>query len=257
LAILNGGVGVGKTTTVRAVVALWEALGGRVEMCALAGNLRVSQDAGHPARTIHGLLLKLPRPNDPEPANQPGAPRLDARTLLVVGESSTVNLGQWHRLVQAMEPGCRLLAVGDVSQLPPFGFGLVFHVLAQIPSITSQLRVVHRQAESSGIPAVSGAVREGFVPALPQFQGKADGVFILPCPRGDIPRRIEEVAAVGSHADRIVVILDNQERLHISWAYTVITRAKRQVVLVPSDVAPDSEVISLPHSDPLSPRIPR
>ncbi|HEY0835786.1 MAG TPA: AAA family ATPase [Azospirillum sp.] len=201
LAVLSGGAGVGKTTTVRAIVALWEELGGRVELCALAGKaaLRLSQSTSRLARTIHRLLAEMAKPeDDAEAAPQsaaPDAPRLDARTLLIVDEASMVNLGQWHRLVQAMPPGCRLLMVGDVGQLPPIGFGLVFHRLAHMPDIAAELKTIHRQAEGSGIPAVSRAIRDGIVPALPPFEGKADGVFLLPCPRHEIPARIEEVVA--------------------------------------------------------------
>jgi exodeoxyribonuclease V alpha subunit len=212
LAVLTGGAGVGKTTTVRAIVALWEALGGKVALCALAGKaaLRLSAATGREALTIHRLLLQVAKGADElDLGDTKAPPRLDARTLLIVDEASMVNLGLCHRLVQVMPPGCRLLMVGDIGQLPPIGFGIVFHRLAEMPEITAELKTIHRQSEGSGIPAVSRSIREGAVPSLPTFAGPAEGVFILPCLKDDIPDRIEQVVAdlggfQGDHALQVV-----------------------------------------------------
>ena len=197
LSVLIGGAGVGKTTTVRGIVALWEALGGRAEMCALAGRaaLRMEEATARAAKTICRLLRQVRNRDDDAEAANINVPRLDNRTLLIVDEGSMVNLGQWHRLAAAMESGCRLLMVGDPGQLPPIGFGLVFHILAQMSDITFELKIIRRQTEGSGIPAVSRAIRDGIVPELPLFAGQAEGVFMLPCLKHEIPERIEHVVA--------------------------------------------------------------
>jgi exodeoxyribonuclease V alpha subunit len=72
--------------------------------------------------------------------------------------------------------------VGDPAQLPPIGFGLILNVAVAngIPEIT--LTHVHRQAESTGIPAVAADVRAGELPRLPRYTGSAaPGVSLLPC----------------------------------------------------------------------------
>jgi exodeoxyribonuclease V alpha subunit len=58
-----------------------------------------------------------------------------------------------------------MLLAGDSAQLPPIGFGLVFHRLVdsrRIPRV--ELTQVHRQAASTGIPVFAGQIRRHLVP---------------------------------------------------------------------------------------------
>jgi exodeoxyribonuclease V alpha subunit len=76
----------------------------------------------------------------------------------------------------------RLILVGDPSQLPPIGPGLVLHALAGLPSIPqTELKVVKRQSSASGIPQVAAAIRGHQVPAWAEYQGKGSGVSFVPC----------------------------------------------------------------------------
>lgn len=195
--VLAGGAGTGKTATMRAIVEAWEELGGRVHLCALAGKaaLRLGQSAGRPAKTIHRTLMKL---KERRKAQADGAePRgdwalFDDTTLVIVDEASMVDLGQWAQLLDAMPAGCRLAMVGDVAQLPPIGFGLVFHLLARRPGAIHLTRV-HRQTEASGIPLVARAVRDGAMPAFTPFDGPGDGVSFVPCSTARIDGTVEDV----------------------------------------------------------------
>ncbi|HEY8381910.1 MAG TPA: AAA family ATPase [Microvirga sp.] len=224
LACLTGGAGTGKTTTCRAIVDLWEALGGHVQMAALSGKaaLRLSEGTGRtgpgarPALTIYRLLLGLRkrtegethwgRPpaegEEPDPARE--LPELTDRTLLVIDEASMVDLGQMHEVVEAMPPGCRLLLVGDAFQLAPVGFGLVFHHLAAQAAVTARLETVRRQEDASGIPAVSRVVRACRVPDLPAYRPGMRGVSFLAAADGEIGDLVERVAGdLGGHAGRL------------------------------------------------------
>ncbi len=219
LACLTGGAGTGKTATCKAVVDLWEHLGGHVQMAALSGKaaLRLTESTGRdqdglapavtsiacfsawrsvpPGRPIGDGPVRTPR--DPIPA---GASDLTNRTLLVVDEASMVDLGQMHRLVDAMPRGCRLLMVGDAFQLAPVGFGLVFHRLVTQDAVTSRLGTVHRQSDASGIPAVSNAVRACRVPVLPVYRPGRPGVSFLEADPGAISATVERVAHdLGGH----------------------------------------------------------
>ena len=71
------------------------------------------------------------------------------------------------RLLRFLPEGARLLLVGDPAQLPPIGFGLVFHRLVQSPLVPLvELTEVHRQAAATGIPGIAASIRDHEVPAV-------------------------------------------------------------------------------------------
>lgn len=197
VAALQGGAGTGKTFTARAIVALWEDLGGSVLCCALSGKaaLRLSQSTGRQARTIARLLSDLDRfeecierqkePNldqcDRERLERAlgSLPSLTETTLLLCDEASMVDLPTMHAILRRMPPGASLLLVGDECQLPPVGFGLIYHVLVNDPAITSRLRTVHRQTEASGIPSVAASIRARRLPEFAPYTGISDGVSFV------------------------------------------------------------------------------
>jgi len=216
LACLTGGAGTGKTTTCRAIVELWETLGGHVQMAALSGKaaLRLGEGTGRtgpdakPPVTIHRLLLGLRKRSEGQshwagsgvgPSRE--LPQLTSRSLLVVDEASMVDLGQMHQILEVMPEGCRLLLVGDAFQLAPVGFGLVFHRLAAQDAVTSRLEKVHRQADASGIPAVSRIVRTCRVPSLPAYEPSKGGVSLLLAEEGELSEAVGRVVLdLGGHA---------------------------------------------------------
>jgi exodeoxyribonuclease V alpha subunit len=105
-----------------------------------------------------------------------------------------VDLGLMHQLVDAMPPGCRLLLVGDEFQLPPVGFGLVFHHLVAQEAITARLEAIRRQEGDTGIPQIAQAIRHGRKPILPQYRPGYGGVSFLQAVEGRISEAIEWVA---------------------------------------------------------------
>ncbi|MGE5503959.1 MAG: AAA family ATPase [Actinomycetota bacterium] len=208
LAVLQGGAGTGKTATMRVLVRLWEEAGGRVEMACLAGKaaLTLSRATGKMARTITRLVSALERREhfreEGRESDLPADwPRLCGRTLLIVDEASMVDLGGWHRLVTLMPVGCRLLMVGDDGQLPPVGIGDLFRALVGDARVASRLTTIHRQGESSGIPAVAALVREGRAPDLNSYVGAGAGVSLLECPPDAVNRTVEAIVdELGGHS---------------------------------------------------------
>ncbi len=206
LAVLTGGAGTGKTTTTRAVVSAWEAAGGRVELCALAGKAarRLGQSTHRMARTIHRLIHDLRRRQDDItlPMIDTDVGFVDERTLLVIDEASMVDLGQYTELlVDHLPEGCHVLLVGDPAQLPPVGPGLIFPILCQLSSIVAELTVVHRQCDESGIPSISRAVRIGEIPEFRAFDpSKPEGVSLVPCNPLELEYHVKRtVEALGGH----------------------------------------------------------
>jgi exodeoxyribonuclease V alpha subunit len=139
------------------------------------------QDADEDRRHQVELLLK-------------DLPTFEDKTLLIIDEASMVDLSILYRLLQHLPQTGRILFVGDAAQLPPVSFGLVYHRLVEDPSITARLTVVHRQTESSGIPAVAAAIRNRAWPAFSPYARLADGVSLVEAGVDEIAATVGKVA---------------------------------------------------------------
>jgi exodeoxyribonuclease V alpha subunit len=149
LLVLTGGPGTGKTTIIRAVVAIAKVAGWRVSLCAPTGraSVRLSESANAEASTIHRLLEYNPHSGFERGHNRP----LDFE-LVVVDETSMVDIELFYRLLTALPEGVRLLLVGDANQLPSVGPGQVLADLIEskvVPVV--ELTEIHRQSASSRI----------------------------------------------------------------------------------------------------------
>jgi exodeoxyribonuclease V alpha subunit len=163
VAVLTGGPGCGKSFTVRSVVELARAKGAKIVLTAPTGRAakRLAELAGHEAATIHRLLQLRPG----------GDPSFDATTpldadLVVVDESSMVDVILANKLVKAVAPGAHLLLVGDVDQLPSVGAGEVLRDLLAAGSLpVVRLTKIFRQAQQSGIVVNAHRINAGQLPA--------------------------------------------------------------------------------------------
>jgi exodeoxyribonuclease V alpha subunit len=167
VAVLTGGPGCGKSFTVRSVVELARAKGARIVLAAPTGRAakRLAELAGHEAATIHRLLQLRPG----------GEPSFDAATpldadLVVVDETSMVDVILANKLIKAVPPGAHLLLVGDTDQLPSVGAGEVLADLLAAGSLPAvRLTKIFRQAQQSGIVVNAHRINAGQPPALTGF----------------------------------------------------------------------------------------
>ena len=186
--LLIGGAGVGKTTVLRAIVAVAEQQGAAVYQMALSGRAakRMAEATNAPATTIAKFLGAV----------RAGKLELDGTAVLIVDEASMLDLPTMFRLLRNLPDGSRMLLVGDAAQLPPIGFGLVFHRLAEASSVPRvELTEVHRQAASTGIPAVATAVRYHEVPSLPALPAGDAGVSFVECLPAEVPSTVDRVVS--------------------------------------------------------------
>jgi exodeoxyribonuclease V alpha subunit len=172
LSVLTGGAGTGKTTVLRLVHEVAERIGVPVLQMALSGRAaqRLREATGRGASTIAAFLR----------ADARGLVDSRSEPLIIIDESSMLDLPITYDLVRRLPARARLLLVGDPYQLPPIGFGLIFQILAVSPSVPRvELVEIHRQAMSSGIPQIADTVRHGVAPRLPDFAGRAYGVNFI------------------------------------------------------------------------------
>jgi exodeoxyribonuclease V alpha subunit len=156
LVLITGGAGVGKTTVLRALYAVYDRVGIAVTQLALAGRAakRMQEATGRPASTIANFLRSWKGSS------------FDERHVVIVDEASMVDIITMSRLCELLGPCPRLVLVGDPAQLMPVGPGLVLHALTQVPQVpVAQLTVVKRYC--GAIAAAAASIRQGRWPELP------------------------------------------------------------------------------------------
>ncbi|MBQ8894461.1 MAG: ATP-dependent RecD-like DNA helicase [Clostridia bacterium] len=166
--VLTGGPGTGKTTTLRGMIALFEALNYRVELCAPTGRAakRMSQVCDRKAQTIHRMLEV--QPGSGAFAHNGSNPlKCD---VLIVDEMSMVDSLLFEALLEALPLGSRLIMVGDADQLPSVGAGNVLADLVRSGAVpTVALTKIFRQAQSSMIITTAHEVNGGRMPELENY----------------------------------------------------------------------------------------
>ncbi|XNL79954.1 ATP-dependent RecD-like DNA helicase [Actinomadura madurae] len=179
VAVLTGGPGCGKSFTVRSVVELAAAKKAKIVLVAPTGRAakRLAELTGHEAATVHRLLQLQPGGDPRFDQDDP----LDA-DLVVVDESSMVDLILANKLVKAIPRGAHLLLVGDVDQLPSVGAGEVLADLLGAEAIPRvRLTKIFRQAQRSGIVVNAHRVNSGDHPHTRGY----DDFFLFPCEEQD------------------------------------------------------------------------
>ena len=175
--VMTGGPGVGKTTIVNAILRILAAKGVRLLLCAPTGRAakRMTEATGFEAKTIHRLLEVDPKGG--------GFKRGDDNPLdcdlLVVDETSMVDVTLMQALVKAVPDKAALLIVGDIDQLPSVGPGQVLaDVIAPGAVPVVRLTEVFRQAAQSRIITNAHRINQGSIPDLSAHGADSDFYFV-------------------------------------------------------------------------------
>ena len=125
---ITGGPGTGKTTSIRAILALFDVLKLDTQLAAPTGRAakRMSELTGRSAQTIHRLLEAGMSDDHQDIAFRRDEDDPLACDAVILDECSMVDISLMCALLRAMRPDCRLILVGDADQLPSVGPGNVF-----------------------------------------------------------------------------------------------------------------------------------
>lgn len=174
VSVLTGGPGTGKTTTLRTVIAALRQTGHKFLLCSPTGRAakRLAEATGEPAQTIHRLLGYSPA----EGFTFNEEHTLDA-DMIVVDESSMIDLSLFYNLLKAIAPDTHLLLVGDVDQLPSVGAGDVLRDLIRSDVLpVTRLAAIFRQEGGSLIIRNAHQINAG---QQPDTHNEGDDFFFF------------------------------------------------------------------------------
>ena len=163
--VITGGPGTGKTTIIKVIIELYKNHGKKPVLCAPTGRAakRMTEATGEDAKTLHRLLELMgstSNENDNFSTELLVTP-IDG-DIIIVDETSMVDMFLMNYLVKAIYKGTKLILVGDVDQLPSVGPGSVLKDIIESGKIeTIELNQIFRQAAKSKIIVNAHRVNEG------------------------------------------------------------------------------------------------
>jgi len=162
--VLTGGPGTGKTTTTLAIIKVFQKMGRKVLLAAPTGRAakRMSEATGMEAKTIHRLLEYKPPDGYQRNADKP----LEC-DVLIIDETSMVDIVLMYNLLKAVTDDTIVILVGDVDQLPSVGAGNVLKDIIDSGQVeVIKLTRIFRQAQGSAIITNAHRINKGEMPVL-------------------------------------------------------------------------------------------
>jgi exodeoxyribonuclease V alpha subunit len=177
LSVVTGGPGVGKTTLIQSLLTIVRAKRIRCVLCAPTGRAakRLTEATGMEAKTIH-RLLEVQRGSGRFARNENHPLDCD---LLVIDESSMVDVPLISDLLRAIPRHANVILVGDVDQLPSVGPGTVLRdIIESGAAPVVRLTEIFRQAADSQIVTNAHRIKNGEMPERQRKGTKSDFYFV-------------------------------------------------------------------------------
>ncbi len=187
--VITGGPGTGKTTIINAILKIFKKLNADILLAAPTGRAakRMSEATGGEAKTIHRLLEYSIQKGGFQ-RNEENQLRCD---FLVVDEASMIDVVLMYHLLKAISPGCTLILVGDVNQLPSVGPGSVLQsIINSRTAPVMELNEIFRQAQESSIIVNSHRINRGVLPSLKPSEEKIEDFYFI---EQEVPEEISRV----------------------------------------------------------------
>ncbi|HBE9269707.1 ATP-dependent RecD-like DNA helicase [Clostridioides difficile] len=161
--IITGGPGTGKTTTINAIIDIFENNGKNVTLAAPTGRAakRMSETSNKEAKTIHRLLEMGFSTDDDLTFFKDEEDPINS-DVIIVDEVSMVDIILMYNLLRAIKLGTRVILVGDSDQLPSVGAGNVLKDMINSNIINVvKLNEIFRQAQESMIIVNAHKINNG------------------------------------------------------------------------------------------------
>ncbi|MDA3847080.1 MAG: AAA family ATPase, partial [Vallitaleaceae bacterium] len=205
--VLTGGPGTGKTTTINAIIEAFVDRDMSVLLAAPTGRAakKMTETTGYTAKTIHRLLeITMGKDEMSQKFERNEDYPLEC-DVVIIDETSMVDIALMYHLLKAIVPGTRLILVGDKDQLPSVGPGNVLKDIIKSNTInTITLEKIFRQAAESDIVINAHKINRGeginlkdkrdffFINRINANQGLAEIITL-------IKTRLPEFTGVKSH----------------------------------------------------------
>lgn len=166
LFVLTGGPGTGKTTTLNAIIKIFENRNMSIALCAPTGRAakRMTELTGKNASTLHRMLEVEWGNGSKQHFLKNSKNQLDY-DVVIVDEMSMVDVCLFKALLEACKLTTRIILVGDSDQLPSVGAGNVLNDLISSEIVPyARLNKIFRQSEESSIINYSHEIINGHIP---------------------------------------------------------------------------------------------
>ena len=192
VSVISGGPGMGKTTALKTILSILENEGSNIQLCAPSesGARRFSELTHREVKSIRKLLeynvaegvFKRSRKNPVE------------CDLLVVGDSTVLDITTAHRLLAALPSSAAVLFVGDRDLLPSVGPGMFFSDLidSQVVPVVQFNEVIH-EGSASWIAKVAHQIKSGETPVFPNKVDDGNCYFMRVDDAAEIPEALKEL----------------------------------------------------------------